>query len=317
MPTLTSNNRFEPAYIALLHNGQIAERVAQAYHHLEDCDLCARYCHMNRKQTIKGAVCRTGELAVVHSYGPHHGEEDPLRGWNGSGTIFFSWCNLRCVFCQNWDISQKGMGRETTPEQLANMMLDLQQQGCHNINFVSPSHVVAQIIAAVAIAAEKGLRLPLVYNTGGYDSLEALQLLDGVIDIYMPDMKYGNSAMARKYSKVRDYTERNFAAVKEMYRQVGDLVLDENGIAQRGLLVRHLVLPNDIAGTREVLDFIAREISERTYINIMDQYHPCYRADEYPAVDRPITTEEYQHATDLARRAGLERLDHRRRMRWI
>ena len=317
MPTLTSNNRFEPAYIALLHNGQIAERVAQAYHHLEDCDLCARYCHMNRKQTIKGAVCRTGELAVVHSYGPHHGEEDPLRGWNGSGTIFFSWCNLRCVFCQNWDISQKGMGRETTPEQLANMMLDLQQQGCHNINFVSPSHVVAQIIAAVAIAAEKGLRLPLVYNTGGYDSLEALQLLDGVIDIYMPDMKYGNSAMARKYSKVRDYTERNFAAVKEMYRQVGDLVLDENGIAQRGLLVRHLVLPNDVAGTREVLDFITRESSERTYINIMDQYHPCYRADEYPAVDRPITTEEYQHATDLARRAGLERLDHRRRMRWI
>ena len=317
MPTLTSNNRFEPAYIALLHNGQIAERVAQAYHHLEDCDLCARYCHMNRKQTIKGAVCRTGELAVVHSYGPHHGEEDPLRGWNGSGTIFFSWCNLRCVFCQNWDISQKGMGQETTPEQLANMMLDLQQQGCHNINFVSPSHVVAQIIAAVAIAAEKGLRLPLVYNTGGYDSLEALQLLDGVIDIYMPDMKYGNSAMARKYSKVRDYTERNFAAVKEMYRQVGDLVLDENGIAQRGLLVRHLVLPNDVAGTREVLDFITRESSERTYINIMDQYHPCYRADEYPAVDRPITTEEYQYAKDLARRAGLERLDHRRRMRWI
>ncbi|WP_455197350.1 radical SAM protein [Kaarinaea lacus] len=317
MPTLTSNNRFEPTYVTLLHNRQIAERVAQAYHHLEDCDLCARYCHMNRKQTIKGAVCRTGELAVVHSYGPHHGEEDPLRGWNGSGTIFFSWCNLRCVFCQNWDISQKGIGRGTTPEQLANMMLDLQQQGCHNINFVSPSHVVAQIIAAVAIAAEKGLRLPLVYNTGGYDSLEALQLLDGVIDIYMPDMKYGNSAMARKYSKVRDYTERNFAAVKEMYRQVGNLVLDENGIAQRGLLVRHLVLPNDIAGTREVLDFIAREISERTYINIMDQYHPCYRADEYPAVDRPITTEEYQHARDLARRAGLERLDHRRRMRWI
>jgi putative pyruvate formate lyase activating enzyme len=317
MPTLTSNNGFEPAYVTLLHNGQIAERVAQAYHHLEDCDLCARYCHMNRKKTIKGAVCRTGELAVVHSYGPHHGEEDPLRGLNGSGTIFFSWCNLRCVFCQNWDISQKGMGRETTPEQLANMMLDLQQQGCHNINFVSPSHVVAQIIAAVAIAAEKGLHLPLVYNTGGYDSLEALRLLDGIIDIYMPDMKYGNSTKARKYSKVRDYTERNFSAVKEMHCQVGDLVLDENGIAQRGLLVRHLILPNNIAGTREVLDFIAREISIHTYINIMDQYHPCYRADEYPAVDRPITLEEYQHAMDLARRAGLERLDHRRRMHWI
>jgi putative pyruvate formate lyase activating enzyme len=317
MPGTQNNQDFEPAYLALLRSGQLAERVKKAYQHLEDCDLCARYCHMNRRQTIKGAVCRTGELAVVHSYGPHHGEEDPLRGWNGSGTIFFSWCNLRCVFCQNWDISQQGIGREATPEQLANMMLDLQQQGCHNINFVSPSHVVAQIIAAVTIAAEKGLQLPLVYNTGGYDSLEALQLLDGIIDIYMPDMKYGNSTMARKYSKVRDYTERNFAAVKEMHRQVGDLQLDEYGIAQRGLLVRHLVLPNDIAGTREVLDFIAREISAQTYINIMDQYHPCYRADEYPAVNRPVTMTEYQHAIDAAHQAGLQRLDHRRRFRWL
>ncbi|WP_455367041.1 radical SAM protein [Kaarinaea lacus] len=313
----TSLNSFEPAYLALLDNSQITERVTLAYQHLEDCDLCARYCHMNRKHTIKGAVCRTGELAVVHSYGPHHGEEDPLRGWNGSGTIFFSWCNLRCVFCQNWDISQKGMGRQTTPEQLANMMLDLQQQGCHNINFVSPSHVVAQIIAAVAIAAEKGLRLPLVYNTGGYDSLEALQLLDGIIDIYMPDMKYGNSAMARRYSKVRDYTEHNFAAVKEMHRQVGDLQLNGNGIALRGLLVRHLVLPHDIAGSREVLDFIAREISTQTYINIMDQYHPCYRADEYPAVDRPISLEEYRQVLEMAHRAGLDRLDQRRGLRWL
>lgn len=276
-----------------------------------------RYCHVNRKQTIEGAVCRTGELAVVHSFGPHHGEEDPLRGWNGSGTIFFSWCNLRCVFCQNWDISQKGIGRETTPEQLADMMLSLQQQGCHNINLVSPSHVVAQIIAAVAIAAEKGLCLPLVYNTGGYDSLEALQLLDGIIDIYLPDMKYGNSAMAHKYSKVRDYTERNFAAVKEMHRQVGDLVLDKNGIALRGLLIRHLVLPNDIAGSRDVIEFIAREISTNTYLNIMDQYRSCYRAGEYPAVDRPITPKEYQHAIAAAHHAGLYRLDNRQDVRWF
>lgn len=317
MSITQANNSFEPAYLALLKNGQLADRVTQAYQHLEDCDLCARYCHMNRKQTIKGAVCRTGELAVVNSYGPHHGEENPLRGWNGSGTIFFSWCSLRCVFCQNWDISQKGAGRETTPEQLADMMLSLQQQGCHNINFVTPSHVVAQIIAAVAIAAENGLRLPLVYNTGGYDSLEALTLLDGIIDIYMPDMKYGDSKLARQYSKVRNYTEVNFAAIKEMHRQVGDLILDEQGVALRGLLVRHLVLPNDIAGTQQVLQFLANEISRDTYINIMDQYHPCYRADDYPEVDRPVTLQEYQQAIEMAHLAGLERLDNRRSIRWL
>lgn len=312
-----SNNRFEPAYLSLLRNGHLADRVKQAYQHLEDCDLCARYCHMNRKQTTKGAVCRTGELAVVNSYGPHHGEENPLRGWNGSGTIFFSWCSLRCVFCQNWDISQKGAGRKITPEELADLMLALQQQGCHNINFVTPSHVVAQIIAAVAIAAPKGLRLPLVYNTGGYDSLEALKLLDGIIDIYMPDMKYGDSVMARKYSKVRNYTEVNFSAVKEMHHQVGDLILDDKGVALRGLLVRHLVLPNNISGTKQVLRFLANEISRNTYINIMDQYHPCYRADDYPDVDRPITPQEYQHAIKAAHHAGLERLDNRKSIRWL
>jgi len=317
MSTTQTNNTFEPAYLALLRNGQLVDRVEQAYQHLEDCDLCARYCHMNRKQTIKGAVCRTGELAVVNSYGPHHGEENPLRGWNGSGTIFFSWCSLRCVFCQNWDISQKGAGRETTPEELADIMLTLQQQGCHNINFVTPSHVVAQIIAAVAIAAHKGLRLPLVYNTGGYDSLEALKLLDGIIDIYMPDMKYGDSKLARQYSKVRNYTEVNFAAVKEMHRQVGDLILDDKDVALRGLLVRHLVLPNNIAGTKQVLQFLAKEISNNTYINIMDQYHPCYRADDYPDVDRSITLEEYQHAIETAHQAGLERLDNRKSIRWL
>jgi putative pyruvate formate lyase activating enzyme len=248
---------------------------------------------------------------VVHSFGPHHGEEDVLRGWNGSGTIFFSWCNLRCLFCQNWEISQKGIGSALEPSDLAVMMLDLQDQGCHNINLVSPSHVVAQIIAAVNVAARRGLRLPLVYNTGGYDSPEALALLDGVIDIYMPDIKYGDSQTARKWSKVRNYVEMNKAAVKEMHRQVGDLILDEKGIAQRGLLVRHLVLPGNVAGTENVLAFIAREISRNTYLNLMDQYRPCYRADEYPPLDRSITSEEYRDALASADRHGLNRLDQR------
>ena len=308
---INPEHTFIPAYRNLLPGGELTQRAKQAYRHLEDCDLCARYCHMNRHQTIKGAVCRTGERAVVNSFGPHHGEEDPLRGWRGSGTIFFSWCSLRCVFCQNWEISQKGMGQEVEPVELAEMMLQLQAQGCHNINFVTPSHVVAQLIAAVDIAAKQGLNLPLVYNTGGYDSPEALALLNGIIDIYMPDMKYGDSKLARRYSKVRNYVEVNFAAVKEMHRQVGDLQLDEHGIAQHGLLVRHLVLPANIAGTDKVLAFLAQEISTNTYLNLMDQYHPCYRADEYPALARPLTRREYDEALQLAEFYGLQRLDQR------
>lgn len=308
---------FRPAYRALLDSGELERRVQSAYAHLENCDLCARYCHVNRRQTIEGAACRTGEKAVVHSYGPHHGEEDPLRGWAGSGTIFFSWCNLRCVFCQNWEISQKGIGREVEPEALADMMLELQAQGCHNINLVSPSHVVAQILAAVLIAARKGLHLPLVYNTGGYDSPEALALLDGVIDIYMPDMKYGDSDTAHRYSHVRGYWEVNQAAVREMHRQVGELVVDDRGLAQRGLLVRHLVLPGDLANTDKVLAFIAQEISANTYLNLMPQYFPCYRAYDYPPLDRPITSSEFEHALALAAQHGLQRLDDRRpHARW-
>jgi putative pyruvate formate lyase activating enzyme len=305
-------NPRNPAYLALAASGELARRAAAAVRRLEHCDLCARYCRVNRRLGIEGAVCRTGERAVVASYGPHHGEEDPLRGWAGSGTIFFSWCNLRCVFCQNWDISRRGTGREVEPRELADMMLELQAEGCHNVNLVSPSHVVAQIIAGVADAAARGLRLPLVYNTGGYDSPEALALLDGIVDIYMPDMKYGDSALARKYSKVRDYVEANRAAVKEMHRQVGDLDIDERGIARRGLLVRHLVLPHGIAGTGRVLEFLAAEISKNTYLNLMDQYRPCYRADKYPELDRPITAAEYREALDASARHGLERLDHRR-----
>jgi len=308
---VTRKRAFVPAYRRLLETGELARRPEIAYRHLESCDLCARYCRVDRKKGIAGAVCRTGARAVVASYGPHHGEEDPLRGSAGSGTIFFSWCNLRCVYCQNWDIAQRRAGREVEPREIADMMLELQRLGCHNINFVTPSHVVAQIIAAVDDAARRGLALPLVYNTSGYDSLEALALLDGIVDIYMPDMKYADSRLAHQYSKVRNYVEANRAAVKEMHRQVGDLVLDARGIAQRGLLVRHLVLPNGIAGTDDVLRFLAEEISRNTYLNLMDQYHPYHRADEYRALARPLTEEEYREALAAADRAGLKRLDHR------
>jgi putative pyruvate formate lyase activating enzyme len=300
---------YRPGYLALAESGVLARRVAQAFRSLEDCDLCARYCHVNRRRSIRGAVCRTGERAVVHGYGPHHGEEAPLRGSRGSGTIFFSWCNLRCVFCQNWEISREGRGEACTPGELARMMFVLQAQGCHNINLVSPSHVVAQILAAVEIAAQRGLVLPLVYNTGGYDSIEALRLLDGVIDIYMPDMKYGDAEQARRYSHVRDYVRVKRAAVREMHRQVGDLVLDEHGLARRGLLVRHLVLPDDVAGTDGVLEFLADQISGNTYLNLMDQYRPCYRAGDYPPLDRPISAGEYRQALRRAHELGLARPD--------
>ncbi|MFZ5790797.1 MAG: radical SAM protein [Pseudomonadota bacterium] len=301
---------FEAAYVALHRSGDLRRRAAEAHRHLENCDLCARYCRVNRIVGIKGAVCRTGACAVVYSAGPHHGEEDCLRGWRGSGTVFFSWCNLRCIFCQNWEIAWKGEGNEVTAEALAQMMLRLQEIGCHNINLVTPSHVVAQILEALAIAAERGLGLPLVYNTSGYDSPEALALLDGVIDIYMPDMKYGDSELARKYSHIRDYVAVNRAALREMHRQVGDLVIGEDGVARRGLLVRHLILPNGIAGTEQVLAFLAGEISRETYLNLMGQYRPCYRAGEFPEFDRPITRAEFREALAIAHRYGLNRLDH-------
>ena len=302
---------FEPAYLHLARTGELMRRVEQASLHLASCDLCAQECHVDR-HTEKG-VCRTGMRAVVSSHGPHHGEESPLSGppygGRGSGTIFFTWCNLKCQFCQNYEISQLGDGREVEPEEIAAKMLELQAMGCHNINFVSPSHVVAQILAAVAIAAQAGLRLPLVYNTGGYDSLVALQLLDGVVDIYMPDMKYADARPALRLSKARNYPEVNRAAVKEMHRQVGDLVMDEGGIARRGLLVRHLVMPGGLAGTPEVARFLAEEISRDTYINVMAQYHPAYKASEHPPLDRRITPKEYAEAVAACRAAGLHRFD--------
>lgn len=302
---------FQPAYLALLKSGELVNRVKQAYERLEACDICPRRCGVNRRASAEGAACQTGERAVVCSYHPHFGEESPLVGMGGSGTIFFTWCNLKCQYCQNYEISQLGEGREVEPEELAAMMMRLQALGCHNINFVSPTHVGPQILAGLLIAAQAGLHLPLVYNTGGYDALETLALLDGVFDIYMPDMKYSDEAIARRLSKVRDYPAINQAAVKEMHRQVGDLQLDRRGIAQRGLLVRHLVLPAGLAGTPEIVRFLAQEVSLDTYVNIMDQYRPCYKASEYPDLGRRITSTEYSEAIRLAEEAGLRRLDHR------
>ncbi len=300
---------FEPAHLALLRSGELKRRVKAAYERLHACDLCGHACRVDRYERL--GTCKTGAQALVTSYHPHPGEEDPLRGWRGSGTIFFAWCNLSCQFCQNYDISQLGHGREVEPEDIAVMMLALQDQGCHNINLVSPTHVTAPILAALLVAAQGGLRLPLVWNTGGYDSQATLELLDGVVDIYMPDMKYADEETAAKYSKAKRYPAVNQAAVKEMHRQVGDLVMDENGIALRGLLVRHLVLPKGLAGTSEIARFLAEDVSQDTYINVMDQYRPCYKANELPPLNRRTSRAEFNRALEQAREAGLYRFDKR------
>jgi putative pyruvate formate lyase activating enzyme len=296
-----------PSYLGLIERDALASRVEAAYRRLQSCDLCPHRCGVDRLAGERG-TCRTGEQAVLASAGPHFGEERPLVGRHGSGTIFFAWCSLRCRYCQNASISQRGEGHPVTPEALAESMLGLQRRGCHNINLVTPSHVVPQILAATQIAAERGLRIPLLYNTGGYDSLDTLALLDGVIDIYMPDMKYADPAIAERYSRVPGYPAINQAAVREMYRQVGDLVLDERGIARRGLLVRHLVLPEGLAGTAQVVAFLAG-LSRDTYLNVMAQYRPCYQAYDLPPLDRPIAAAEYREAVRLAHDAGLHRLD--------
>ena len=300
---------FKPAYLDLLESGELERRVASGYDRLERCEICPQICRCNRRIGKKG-ICRTGERARLSSYGPHMGEENPLRGWRGSGTIFFAGCNLRCQYCQNHDISQsETTGAEVEPDDLAAVMLELQAYGCHNINLVSPTHVVPQILAALLIAAKAGLRLPLVYNTGGYDSLETLALLDGIMDIYMPDMKYANAQIARRYSKCRNYPQVNQAAVREMHRQVGDLQLSADGLAIHGLLVRHLILPKNLAGSQEVMDFLVREISANTYLNVMDQYLPNYNAHLFPKLNRPIKASEYQETLNWAERAGLHRLE--------
>ncbi len=300
-----------PAYLELQHKGKLAERIEAARVLLESCRVCPRSCGVNRLAGEKGK-CRTGAQTVVSSFGPHFGEEAPLVGKYGSGTIFFTNCNLRCLFCQNYSISQLGEGVEVTKQEIAKMMLSLQSRGCHNINFVSPTHVVPQILEALQIAVESGLRLPLVYNSGGYDSIETLRLLDGIIDIYMPDMKYSDDDIAEKLSGIKDYSSVNKAAVKEMHRQVGDLQINNEGIATRGLLVRHLVLPYGLAGTKEIVRFLAQEVSPNTYINIMAQYHPCYKAFQVPQLARSLSHQEFREAVEMAYKAGLSRLDRMR-----
>mgnify|MGYP005851092511 FL=1 len=283
---------------------ELRKRVRESYRRLRSCDLCPRRCGVNRLKNETG-VCHAGREVEVSSFNPHFGEEAPLVGTHGSGTIFFAHCTLKCVFCQNYEISHLGIGEPVRIEDLSRMMLALQRIGCHNINLVSPTHYVPQILAALLKAMDQGLTLPLVYNTGGYESLETLELLDGVVDIYMPDFKYANPKTAAKYSAAKDYPDAVKKALKEMQRQVGDLSLDQRGIATRGLLVRHLVLPDNLAGTEEVLQFLASEVSPRCFINIMDQYYPAYRALEFPPLNRRITMAEYRAAVDAARKKGL------------
>jgi putative pyruvate formate lyase activating enzyme len=301
---------FAPSYRETHRTGGLAERIRRSYQMLESCCLCPRECRVNRLQDERG-LCRTGRLAMVSSCIPHFGEEGPLVGTNGSGTIFMTNCNLLCVFCQNWEISHLSEGSEVSSETLAKMMLQLQGLGCHNINFVTPSHVVPQILDALQYAIEGGLNVPLVYNTGGYDAVETLKLLDGIFDIYMPDFKFWDTEAARRYLKAPDYPEKAREALKEMHRQVGDLAIDEGGIALRGVLLRHLVMPGGLAGTREIMRFVSREISPGTYVNIMDQYYPCGNAAKYPPLDHRVSRDEYEDALNAAREEGITRLDRR------
>jgi len=279
------------------------DKVKKAYKILRSCRLCPRQCRVDR---LKGEVgfCKAGLAPMVSSFHAHFGEEPPISGFKGSGTIFFTHCSLRCVFCQNHPISHLGEGREVSAKELAGIMLGLERQGCHNINFVTPTHYMPQILEAVFIAKEKGLAVPLVWNCGGYESMEALEILDGVIDIYMPDMKYSDNAVSRKYSSAPDYFEVSKNAVKEMRRQAGDLVV-EKGIAMKGILIRHLVLPDGIAGSSAIFDFIVKELSPDTYVNIMAQYYPCHQAHGFSEINRRITHREYMDVLRLAKEKGL------------
>ena len=304
---------FVPAYVRTYEEGSLSEKVERAVASLADCTVCPRDCHINRLDD-KFGVCKVGRLARLSSFFPHFGEEDVLRGWRGSGTIFFSWCNLRCVFCQNFETSQVGEGEEVSPQQLARIMLRLQELGCHNINFVTPEHVVPQILEALPHAIERGLRLPLVYNTSAYDSLESIELMAGVVDIYMPDFKLWDRERSRKYLIAPDYPEAARRALTAMHRQVGELKVDEQRVALRGVLVRHLVMPGLLEDTRQIMGFLRRELSIDTYVNMMDQYRPAWKATTQPKfaeINRRIYPDELEEAFGYAREAGLWRFDTR------
>ena len=317
MGDTTASNPIGPGYLALCRDVEAAEhmpqhvmslheRVQAARERLAACDLCPRACGVNRLQGETG-FCGAGLLARVASANIHPWEEPPISGTRGSGTVFFSYCTAHCLFCQNYPISQMGVGREMTTEQLAEAMLKLQRLGCHNINLVTPTHYVPQILAAVEVAAEQGLRLPLLYNTSGYDSVETLQLLEGVIDIYLPDAKYADDAVARELSGYRNYVAHNRAALLEMHRQVGtDLLLDEEGIARRGMIVRHLVLPHGLSQTPEVLRWLAENLSPKIHVSLMAQYFPAHKAVGHPQLSRRLLAEEYDGALNALEQAGLE-----------
>ncbi len=299
-----SEHRYIPVF-ASLSDAEFAEIEKAALSKLNSCDLCARRCNVDRR--VKTGWCRGGMLAKVSSYGPHFGEEAPLVGKFGSGTIFFTGCNLGCCFCQNYDISHLDHGNEVSSRTLANMMLELEADGCHNINLVTPSHFVPQIISAIRIAARDGLRIPIVYNCGGYESIETLRLLERIVDIYMPDFKFASKESSKRYMQAPDYPEVCKASTKEMHRQVGDLVI-EDGLARRGLLVRHLLMPGHLDDSTRIFKFIAEEISPDTFINIMDQYRPCFKASQYPEIDRRISISEFQAAIEAAKKCGLRRI---------
>jgi putative pyruvate formate lyase activating enzyme len=300
-----------PSYVELHERGELAERAAAARAILDECALCPRRCAVNRLEDEEGH-CLVGPSAEVASAGPHYGEEAPLVGSGGSGTIFLASCNLRCVFCQNYDISQQMRGEIISAEALGRLMVGLQVQGCHNINFVTPTHQVAAILEGLLHAVEMGLSVPLVYNTSGYDSVETLKLLDGVFDIYMPDLKTLDSAVAARFMQAPDYPEVVKNALREMHRQVGELQINQRGVATRGVLLRHLVMPGGLASTREALTFLRDEISPRTYVNIMAQWRPAGETARHPEIDRPISAGEYEQALEIAAELGMERLDERR-----
>jgi putative pyruvate formate lyase activating enzyme len=295
-----------PAYRRSLASGGLRATVDLAKSRLKQCDLCPRLCRVDRTAGEVG-FCRGGMTAKISSYGPHFGEESPLVGSRGSGTIFLTGCNLGCCFCQNYDISHLDHGREATADGLALMMLDLQEGGCHNINFVTPTHFVPQIVEAIETAAERGLSVPVVYNCGGYESVETLRLLEGIVDIYMPDFKFAGPESAAKYLNAADYPDVARAALLEMHRQVGDLVV-KDGLARRGLLVRHLVMPGHLEDSREVFRFLATRISPQTFVNVMEQYRPCYEADRFPEIARPLGADEFRSALELAGEVGLTRI---------
>jgi putative pyruvate formate lyase activating enzyme len=295
-----------PSYLNLSKK-ELKNRIEKLFKILKNCEICPRKCHVNRLKGEKG-YCQLGYLPMVSAYHPHFGEESVLVGRHGSGTCFMTSCNLSCVYCQNYEISQLRIGEEVSFERLAEMMIELQNVGCHNINFVTPTPQVPAILKSLEIAIEKGLKIPLVYNTSSYDALEVLKLLDGIFDIYLPDAKYSDDKIAQKYSNAPNYVEIMKFAIKEMHRQVGDLVINKEGIAVRGLIVRHLVLPNNLAGSEKIFEFIANEISKNTFLNIMDQYWPAYKAHQYPELSRRITKEEFEEVINLAKKFGLKRL---------